>query len=155
MKLIPENLLNKIIAHAEAEYPQECCGLLLGRAGEENSGMELVSCKNVQDDFHQKNPEHYPRTAKEAFLIHPQEMIDILKKCRTERKEIRLIYHSHVDSEAYFSKEDEKFALSGKEPNYPHACYLILSVLEGRVKDFKLFEWNAGSGEFNQRSETK
>ena len=134
---LSNSLLQKIFSHCERLYPSEACGLLIGK----NYPTELILCKNVQDNLHGKNPIWFSRTSRNAYLIDPQELLTIQKKCCREGKRIQMIFHSHTDGGAYFSKEDQKQALIDGEPTWPDVHYLVVSVMHGKAKEARLFRW--------------
>ena len=145
---IPEKIITTVSQYAEEAYPKECCGLVFGPSDQAEACTRVYPCQNVQDEFHQKDPKTYPRTAAEAFTIHPEVLLKAFKEARDRSEELRVIYHSHVDTEAYLSKEDERFALLDGEPTYPGVFHLIISVIEGWVRESRLFGWNDKKGEF-------
>ena len=46
---------------------------------------------------------------------------------------VATIYHSHIDTGAYFSETDTRNALIDGEPAYPDAAYVVVSVVEGKL----------------------
>ncbi|MBI3312989.1 MAG: M67 family metallopeptidase [Candidatus Omnitrophica bacterium] len=145
---LPKAILEIITKQAESEYPHECCGMILAR---ENSPEELVKvypCRNAQNEYHAENLENFPRTAKEAYFIEPSELLAIQKENRRQGLIVRVIYHSHIDTEAYFSREDKKMALPDGEPAYPGVDYLVLSVMGGKVSGMNFFHWDTVKKDF-------
>jgi proteasome lid subunit RPN8/RPN11 len=132
--------LHRIRAQAEAEYPAECCGVVLVREGSPGERL-LVPCRNVQDEYHAKDPEKYPRDSRTAYHMDPR---DLLRIGRTEGDgyRVRTLYHSHIDAGAYFSETDKQNALIQGEPLYPEAAYVVLSVVEGKVAAAAAFAWH-------------
>jgi len=124
--------------HAEAEYPRECCGVLLVRDPAER---RLIRCTNVQDTLHARDPVTHPRDARTAYYIDP---LDLLKIGRLEGEGFRVavIYHSHIDTGAYFSETDRRNALMGDEPAYPDTTYVVVSVVEGRSGEAAAVRWD-------------
>ncbi len=140
--------LEAMHAHARGAYPEECCGLIVGPAGEDAS-LRLLPCRNLQNEMHAKDPQAYPRTARRAFLIDPFEFERILKEAEEAGESLRGIFHSHPDEEAYFSKEDEAAAVPfGDVPSFPDAEHVVMSVREGVVRGQKVFAWDAGRKAF-------
>ena len=145
----PQSILKKIHAHAIREYPSECCGMILGPK-ESNAWTQFYPCQNMQDELHKDSPKHFPRTSRTAYIIGSQDHIEVDKILRATEGCIAVIYHSHIDKDAYFSEEDSKQALYKGEPFYPDTAYLVLSVkkVDGKIKvaDQKMFFWS-----FNKR----
>ena len=127
MILTPEEL-DAIGRQAVAEYPNECCGVVLTRGGE----RMVLACRNAQNELHAKDPKAHPRDARTAFYIHPE---DLLRLTRLEREgfSVAVIYHSHPNAGAYFSPSDQDQALMAGQPKYPGASYVVASVVGDHV----------------------
>lgn len=141
---IPAAARAAIEEHAAACYPDECCGMIVERAGV----LEVVRVGNIQNERHEQDPELYPRTARTAYSMGPEAVPVLLD---AERGLLRLVafYHSHPEHEAYFSEEDKTSAMGGwDEPSYPDAGQIVLSVREGRVRYAKAFAWDETSRDF-------
>jgi adenylyltransferase/sulfurtransferase len=136
----------RIQAQAEAEYPYECCGVILIKDGSPPD-RTLLPCRNVQNELHAKDPELHPRDARTAYSIAPQDLLGIARM-ESDGWSLKIIYHSHIDAGAYFSETDARQALLGGEPSYPDAAYLVLSVVEGKAADAAAFRWNPESRAF-------
>lgn len=144
-------------AHARAAYPEECCGLILGpppaeagRNGRDGrDGLRLYPLRNVQNEYHEKDPETYTRTARRAYLIDPFEFEKILKEAKASGHVLRGIFHSHPDEDAYFSQEDRDAAVPfGDIPSFPEAEHIVMSVREREVRGARVFVWSAGERDF-------
>lgn len=147
--MITEEFLKKMYAHAEETYPDECCGMLM-RSADNKTWIRLRPCKNVQNEYHDRDPETYTRTAQTAYLIDAKEILQIQKENRERNEQIGMIYHSHVDTGSYFSEEDVRVATFEGEPAYPGVLYLVMSVLKGKVNDHSIYEWNESEKEFKK-----
>ena len=73
---------DEILAHAESEYPKECCGFVVNS----NGRQIYIPCKNVADD-----PENF-------FEIAPEEVAKIYINY-----EPLAVVHSHPDGTSYLS----------------------------------------------------
>ena len=140
--LIPEEFLEKICKQAEKDYPHETCGILVGPKTRPEKVTAIFPCENVQDRYHTHDPVSFPRTARTAYFIDPRDLLRIQKAARVKEEEMRIIYHSHTDAGAYFSEEDQRIALSEGEPAYPGVSYLVVSVLEKKALEAKIFSWD-------------
>ena len=121
--------LSEMQRHAEAEYPLECCGVVL----EGPAGRRVVRCRNLSRS-------HI------GYLLDPRGFVADL---RTGAR-VAAIYHSHPDNGgAVLSETDRRAALlhDGK-PAYPEALYVVLSVLQGRVDAAASFRWNPQQRDF-------
>jgi proteasome lid subunit RPN8/RPN11 len=138
--------LATIREQAEAEYPAECCGVVLVRDGDP-AAREAMPCRNIQDQKHAEDPVRFPREARHAYYMDPQ---DILAFNRREGEGWRLhvIYHSHVDVGAYFSETDKRNALAGAEPAYPDVTYVVVAVRHGKAEEANAFCWDPRSQDF-------
>ncbi len=145
MILTPEELA-RVQAQAVAEYPSECCGVLLARGAPEFERL-LMPCRNIQNELHAKDPARHPRDARTAYFIDPKDLLAIGRR-EGEGYRVATIYHSHIDTGAYFSATDRQNALINGEPAYPEAVYVVLSVVESRVVDAAAFVWDPSAHDF-------
>jgi proteasome lid subunit RPN8/RPN11 len=142
---ISSAVLEELYLHAEETYPDECCGFLLGpKDGAEAD--ELLRCENRQDELHASDPERYPRTARTAYTLSGKDVLFLDRSQKSERP-VRVLYHSHNDTGAYFSAEDKAFALFAGEPAYP-VDYLVVDVQGGRAREARLFRYSAERADF-------
>jgi proteasome lid subunit RPN8/RPN11 len=121
--------------HGEETYPEECCGVLLGRANGEGARMvtSTARCRNTRTDSPQNR-----------YNIDPRELIRIQREGRERGEEIVGFYHSHPDHPAHWSATD--FA----EAHWIGCSYVITSVEKGKATETKLFEL-AGSEESDKQ----
>ena len=80
-----------ILAHARAEAPRECCGLLIGAAGEI---VDAVAAANLASN---------PAT---RYLIDPRDHLRAIRDARARGLEVIGAYHSHPRSDASPSATD-------------------------------------------------
>jgi len=131
---------------AEAEHPAECCGVVLVR-GDGGSERELYPCRNIQDARHAEDPVRFPRDARHAYYMDPQD-IHAFSRREAEGYRVHVIYHSHVDAGAYFSETDHRNALIDGEPAYPGVTYVVVAVRNGRAEEANAFRWDAVARRF-------
>lgn len=91
---IPDLLLEAVIAHARAESPLECCGLLAGHIVD---GVGAVAARYVI--------ENAARSATE-YETDPRGMLGAFRAMREGGTELLAIYHSHPTSEPVPSRRD-------------------------------------------------
>jgi len=138
--------LQEIRRHAEADYPSECCGVVLVRGGDERV---LVRLRNVQDALHRSDPVRHPRDSSTAYAVDGQEWWRQVCKREDEGYHVAVIYHSHIDVGAYFSATDTQNALlGGDQPGYPDATWVVVSVVKGRADAAAAFRWSAAERSF-------
>jgi proteasome lid subunit RPN8/RPN11 len=107
----------------------------------------LMPCRNIQDELHDKDPQRHPRDSRTAYFIDPKDLLAIGRR-EGQGYRVATIYHSHIDTGAYFSPTDRQNALIDGEPAYPDAAYVVLSVVERRVVDAAAFVWDSDACEF-------
>jgi proteasome lid subunit RPN8/RPN11 len=105
-------------AHGEETYPNECCGVLLGKhvAGVGNHVQQIVRAGNTRTD-----------AAHNRYHIAPQELVKIQRQARNQGLDIVGFYHSHPDHPAQWSETD--FA----EAHWLGCSYIITSVDKGKA----------------------
>jgi len=69
----------------------------------------------------------------EADVLQAQKFAD------TEGWLVTGVYHSHTDAGPYFSTLDQEFATQPGFP-FPEARHIVISLLEGLVKEVAVFE---------------
>ena len=97
--------LKEIFAHAEEGYPDEVCGIVLGKAGDPTTHL-VRRCSNLANQHHHEDPVRFPRDARTAYVMDPQDLLRIQREADVKGLDFLVIYHSHTDHEAYFSKTD-------------------------------------------------
>ncbi len=102
---------DEMIAHARAEDPNECCGLLAGRDG------KMVRLYRVSNSL--ASPTRY--------LMEPRELLGVFRELDDNEWEVLAVYHSHSHTPAYPSPTDLQLA------HWPEPLYIIIS-LEDKAK---------------------
>ncbi|HYB42047.1 MAG TPA: M67 family metallopeptidase [Candidatus Methylomirabilis sp.] len=139
----------QVQAQAEAEYPAECCGVLLLRSDPTVDRM-LMPCRNIQDELHSKDPARHPRDSRTAYFIDPKDLLAIGRR-EAQGYAVAVIYHSHIEAGAYFSPTDRRNALVNGEPAYPDATYVVVSVVAGKAVEARAFVWDPRARDFVAR----
>ncbi|MBI5512686.1 MAG: Mov34/MPN/PAD-1 family protein [Deltaproteobacteria bacterium] len=138
-------VLEALDAHARECHPEESCGLLVGPAAEPSRVDEARRMDNLANREHALDPELFPRTAREAYVLNPLKVQRMLDAGDREGRPVKAIYHSHCDVGAYFSPEDQRFAAVDGRLTLP-VCYVVTSVRGGGVvDDHKLFVYRGGA----------
>lgn len=142
--VIPQDVLDDVDAHARECWPGESCGLLSGPAGDPRVITSGRRVTNLADRYHALDPDTYPRTSRNAYIIDGMLMQKALAEGEAGGVPVKVVYHSHCDVGAYFSTEDQIVASPDGVPVLPVA-YLVTSVREGGVvDDHKLFIFKDG-----------
>lgn len=128
---IKSDRLTIIFDRAEAVYPEECCGILLGKIIDDDKiVVEAIVTINAweesaSDDFKQNN-ELY-RSNHSRYLIPSQAIFQAQKDARVRQLEIIGFFHSHPDAPAIPSECDRSLA-------WEIYSYPIVSVIQGKVE---------------------
>lgn len=130
-------IVARLVALCEAEPDREACGFLVRRDGV----LHVERIPNVADRYHAADPEHFPRTSRDSYLMDPKEQLRVHREAEAWGGEIAAIWHSHVETGAYFSAKDRADAVVDGAPTVPGAEYLVLGVRGGRVAEVKRFRW--------------
>lgn len=143
---IQRSTFDQIVAQAEREFPFECCGFIIGDLATE----EVRPITNIQNRKHADDPATFARDARTAFLMEPREHLAVLKEIDDRRLELRAVYHSHPDHDAYFSATDRAQAclFDPGEPDYPNTAHIVISVRGGRFVRAAIFQWDTSSKDF-------
>lgn len=112
----------EIARHGERGYPNEICGLLLGK---EQNGRRLISAlMPVENRF--QSEEQYHR-----YLITPDDMFRAEQLARQSRLDVLGVYHSHPDEEARPSEYDRDHAA------WTTWSYIIVPVRGGEAREMR------------------
>ncbi len=109
MVQIRQEFIDDMVAHAKADLPNECCGILSGPSGQ------------VMKSYRMANVEASPY----RFVMDPVELGNVDSDAGDNDWELLVIYHSHTATEAYPSRTDVNLA---SEPN---AHYVLVSTRDG------------------------
>lgn len=113
--LLTEEQHSAINRHAEAVYPDECCGVMLGKQRDgQRVIVELIEIENEWDAEERRR----------RFLITPQQMLRVEREARARDLDVLGFYHSHPDAPARPSEFDREHA-------WPFYSYLIAGVANG------------------------
>jgi proteasome lid subunit RPN8/RPN11 len=135
---VAEDQLIEIVRQAEAGYPEEICGIVIGEPGVPET-YQVHQVKNVANQHLQKDTTGNDRDARTAYYMDGLEMLGIEKRADEAGLEFVMFYHSHPDHDAYFSAMDRDRALSPfGEPLWLGANYLVVSVRGARARDWLL-----------------
>jgi proteasome lid subunit RPN8/RPN11 len=121
-------------AHAERSYPNECCGLLVGKI--ENGMKHVLALHSVENSWNSQIASHLQdetTTPTRRYWIEPETMLLAMRQARQQNLDIIGVYHSHPDHPAVPSECDRQLAWSTYS-------YIILSVMQGKAGEF--YSWN-------------
>ncbi|MEZ5366935.1 MAG: M67 family metallopeptidase [Bryobacterales bacterium] len=112
---IEEGPMREMIAHAEATYPNECVGAMIGKI---ENGVKTV-------DYALRLENSAEGSQRAYYELKPEHLLKADKAAREQGKDMIGIYHSHPDCDAYFSQTDLKNSC-------PWYSFVVLSIKEGK-----------------------
>ncbi|GAA2170808.1 M67 family metallopeptidase [Actinomadura napierensis] len=119
MLTIERALVEKIVAHARADHPDEACGIIAGPIGSDRP-VRYVAMANAE-----RSPTFY--------RFDSQEQLKLWREMDDRDEEPVVIYHSHTATEAYPSRTDISYA---SEPN---AHYVLVSTRAEDTEEFRSY----------------
>lgn len=146
---LPGRIFHELCAHARETFPEECCGLILGRA--EARYGELVRCRNEMTRLHQADPLTHPRDGRAAFWMNEVDYAHAQERAEKAGDQVTAVYHSHVDVGAYLSELDLEYAEHALFP-FPSADQIVIAVHEGRVMGLGLYQRDGTAKAFTGRN---
>ena len=120
--IIPQNIIDELIAQAVKDAPNESCGYLLGIISPSTEGGQGEAL--VTENYWMENIDH----SSEHFSFAPKDQFAALRYAREKGLKIFANWHSHPASPSRPSQEDLRLA------NDPTIRYAILSLLDGKPK---------------------
>jgi len=105
---ISREFVDAILEQSRSEYPDECCGVIVGPVGA-NKAQRLKPMINSA---------HSPT----FYEFDPKDLLALYREIDDNDEEIVVIYHSHTETEAYPSRTDIAYA------GEPGAHYVLVST---------------------------
>ena len=121
-------LYDEIVAHASAEAPNECCGMIASRDG------EAVTVHRATNSA----------ASPLRFEIDPEEQIQIHGQIENAALELGAIYHSHTRTDPKPSQTDINFAAW-----WPGVLWIIVGLANG-ASDVRT--WRIDDGRVSEAS---
>lgn len=122
---IDKDLLERIVAHARADAPNECCGIVgvetsepkttAGSAGDGRAPRRALSVHAATN----------VAASPLRFEIDGLQVLKIIQQIEAEGLELGAIYHSHTRTEPYPSQTDINFAAG-----WPGVEWIIVGVAD-------------------------
>ena len=114
---LSSELLHQIHAHAEAAYPEEGAGLLIGIShGADKHVFDLLDFANAREDAARHN----------RYLLTPQDYLRGEQEAARVGLDVLGVFHSHPDHPNQPSEFDREWAM-------PWLSYVITSVAAGEA----------------------
>ena len=129
---MPDDLRQRIQSEGAAAYPNECCGILIGRDLDGRRVVDrLEPGKNVyvaEEQYHR-------------FSIDPRAQMKAERAAEAAGKVVLGFYHSHPDHPARPSEYDREHA-------WPFYSYVIVSVANGKAAEMTSWVLDEHTGQF-------
>ena len=104
-----------MVAHAEATFPNECCGAMIGTIDSDTKNVTLA--EPIENSYSGAQGARYE--------LRPEDLLAADRKARAAGLDLIGIFHSHPDCDAYFSKTD-------LENSCPWYSFVVLSIQKAR-----------------------
>jgi len=114
---VPKAVVRAIEDHARGTFPEECCGFLLGHAGDPRRVVDSRRAKNTASE----DREH-------RYVVDPLALLHADNEARAKGLELIGIYHSHPNHPAAPSEFDRSRAAGWYS-------YLILRIADGEPEE--------------------
>ena len=115
-----------MVSHAQAIYPNECCGAMLGTIDGDVKTVKVgLAIENA-----------FTGVQHERYELRPEDLLKADREARSRGMDLIGIFHSHPDCDAYFSETDLKNSC-------PWYSFVVLSIYKGQFHHANSFLPNA------------
>jgi [CysO sulfur-carrier protein]-S-L-cysteine hydrolase len=128
MLTIERALVDKIIAHARADHPDEACGIVAGPAGSDRP-TRVVPMTNAE-----RSPTYHS--------FESGEWLQVSRELDDRDEEMLVHYHSHTATEAYPSRTDIDYLRSSLAD--PKIHRVLVSTRDETETEFRSFRFVDG-----------
>ena len=126
---LPATMVQALVDHARAEYPNEMCGVIVGDRPAAAGGVPL-----------RWEPTRNQAASPLRYEIHPDDLLRLTIETENAGEEFWAIVHSHTHSASRPSLTDVGLAF------YPDAIFLLVSLAEDEPA---LAAWRIVDGEIH------
>ncbi|MBD0864023.1 M67 family metallopeptidase [Gordonia sp. zg691] len=119
MLRIDQHLVEKMVAHARADHPDEACGVIAGPEGTDDP-QRFIAMINAE-----RSPTFY--------RFDSAEHLAVWREMDRRDEEPVVIYHSHTATEAYPSRTDISYA------GEPNAHYVLVSTRDPETPEIRSY----------------
>lgn len=127
MARIGRRFIDEMVAHAQEDLPNECCGIV---AGEHGQVLKVYRMTNVE-------------ASPFRFSMDPREVAQVDQEAGENGWDLMAIYHSHTRSEAFPSDTDIRIA-GGTSELWPDVRYILVSLMVKGNPQVRLFRIEGG-----------
>jgi proteasome lid subunit RPN8/RPN11 len=128
---LPRPLAQELVAHAIADLPNECCGMISGQGS--HAAVVHPAANTEASPF--------------MYVMDPQEQLRIMNEIDAAGDDLVAIYHSHTRSAAYPSRTDVDLAF------FAETLYLIVSIADRDAPEIRAFRITRSAPEGEQIAE--
>lgn len=133
---LTEKASRGIAEHGENGYPNEVCGLLLGK---DKDGQRTISAlMPIENSFEAEEQYH-------RYLITPEDMFRGERQARKQGLDVLGVYHSHPNEAARPSLYDRDHAA------WTAWSYIIVSIREGRAAEMRAWTLREDRSAFDEQ----
>jgi proteasome lid subunit RPN8/RPN11 len=137
--LLPQTIAREIEAAGAAAFPNECCGMLIGREISEGGVARRIVDRIEPADNAFAADEQYHR-----FSIHPLQQLKSERAAQKEGKILVGFYHSHPDHPARPSEYDREHA-------WETFSYVIVRIQAGEPREMTSWMLDEKTRQFAQQ----
>ena len=140
---VSEAHLDAIRAHGVAEFPRECCGVLLGDVEHEVKNVRevrpLPNTFEPSDEFERSiggsdgDRDSAPVGQERRYMVSPDTMFQLMREERRTKRKVLGFYHSHPNHPARPSEYDRVWAMNWYS-------YIIVSIMQGEPGDLTCWQ---------------
>jgi proteasome lid subunit RPN8/RPN11 len=135
--VLPRTIAEQIESEGVAAYPNECCGILIGRdTGGQRVVERIVPMKNVFDPG-----EQYHR-----FTIDPMALARADESAAAEGRAVLGFYHSHPDHPAQPSEYDRTHV-----PPWDYYSHVIVAIEKAKPAAMTCWVFNEQTEQFQEQ----
>ena len=117
MLTLPREMLDRVLAHARRDHPDEACGVIAGRDGVATRMWEM------------SNADRSPT----GFTFDSAEWLAVYRDVDDADEDLLAVYHSHTMTEAYPSRTD---VLWSRTTEFQHWLLVSTRADEDEVRSF-------------------
>ena len=143
MLILSSELHQQIESEGATAYPNECCGVMIGRDEQDAAGSVRRVVERLQpltNSFEKEEQYH-------RFRLDPLEYIQVEKAAGAEGKLVLGFYHSHPDCPARPSEYD-------RAHGWPFYSYVIVSILQGKPAEMTSWRLDEATEQFGEETIT-
>ena len=112
-------MVDQVLAHARRDHPDECCGVIAGKAG--------VATRLFEMDNAERSPT--------GFAFDSAQWLQVYRDIDDADEEPLVVYHSHTATEAYPSRTDVRWSATA---GFPHWLLVSTRADEDEVRAFTI-----------------